>query len=116
MSLSKAEFFALGACKVVEHKILGDGDVIKLRELTAGQQGEVVRLVRNKIDPAELQCRVIIMSALNGEGPMFTEADLPSLMAMKGDVINDIGSAAMSLSSLSGKKNDSAQNEDDSIG
>ncbi len=76
-------------------------DKVSIRELTAGQRGEIFSLTGSIKNPVETQCRIIMMSVVDEKGELImSEGDLPKLMAMPSEVVNDLSSKILKLSGL----------------
>lgn len=94
-------FFSLSARKVVEVSLPGLDQKVGVRELSAGQRNELVRLTRDVKDPVEVQCRLIIMAVVSDNGePMFNDDDVPKLMDMPSRIIDALGTHILEISGM----------------
>lgn len=104
--MNKNDFFNAVPLKLSKVEIEGLPEPIVVRELTAGQRGEMAKLSQNDTAPVELQCRVIVMAARDGDKALFSDDDLPRLMEMGAEVIDRISDEVLKISGLVEKKAD----------
>ena|SRR5690348_15752902 len=79
---------------------LPNGKAATVRELTAGERGEVVRLFRENKGIAEVHARIIVMATVDGDEPVFREKDVPELLKLPGRVVQKLADRILELSAM----------------
>lgn len=89
-------------CSVLERAevSLPNGKTATVRELTAGERGEVVKLFREQRGIAEIHARIIVMATVDGDEPVFREKDVPELLKLPGRVIQKLADKILELSAM----------------
>ena len=105
--MRKDDFFSAVPLKTTSVPIEGIPEPVEIRELTAGQRGEMAKLSQDGTSPVELQCHVIVMAARDGKSAMFAAEDIPQLMEMGAEVIDRLSEEILKLSGLVEKKDES---------
>ena len=98
--MSRADIFAHPL--VTAEVALPNGKKATVRELTAGERGEVIRLFREQKNIAEIHARIVVMSVTDGGKPVFTEKDVPDLLGLPGRVVQPLADRALELSAMDG--------------
>lgn len=97
--MDRDRFFSLAAPKTDTVEIR-DGETVTIQALSAGQLIDYVKAnASDDLGPA----RSIVASVRNGDGWMFTEADIPRLMAMDQDIITRLNQAIKKLNKFDGE-------------
>lgn len=82
---------------------LPGGKTATVRELNAGERGEVIRLFKDQKNIAEIHARIIVMTATDKDGKaVFKEGDIPDLLKLPGRVVQSLADRALELSAMGG--------------
>ena len=84
------------------------GGAITVREITAGERGQLEAYASNAEDGATehlalLRPRLVVMATLNGDGPMFEGGDVERLAEAPPEPIRVLSDAIMDLSGIGGE-------------
>lgn len=104
--MKKDTFFNAASLKIASIEVEGLSEPVVVRELTAGQRGEMAKLSQDGSSPVELQCRVIVMACID---PELSVDDVPKLLGMGADVIDTLSDQILQLSGLVEKKDNLAE-------
>lgn len=97
--MSRAD--VLGCATLASAEVeLPNGKRATVRELTAGERGEVIRLFKDQKNIAEIHARIVVFSVVDGDKQSFTEKDVPELLKLPGRVVQSLADKALELSAM----------------
>lgn len=108
--MKKEAFFKASHLRQAAVTVDGVGEVM-LRELTAAQHDEILKLQNEKTGAIDFLCHLIVMSARDGNEAMFTAEDLPQLRELSLSSLKKISDKVLELSGMDEKKADSLPDE-----
>lgn len=98
--MSRANILGCSELATAEVK-LPSGKAAIVRELTAGERGEVLRLFRETKNIAEIHARIVVMTVQDVDGkPSFKEGDTADILKLPGRVVQPIAERALELSAM----------------
>lgn len=99
MSKDNAAFFTATRRRAKTITLPGTRIKLTLRELTAAQGTQYLKLTQEKKSEDELFAQLLIMSAVDESGaPRFTEADIPDLVQCRDSVKHHLSTEILKLS------------------
>jgi hypothetical protein len=92
----------LGPATLKSESVSVNGREVTVRELNAGERGEVIRLFKDAKNIAEIHARIVVMAAQRDGQPAFKEKDVPELLKYPGGIIQKLADKALELSAMGG--------------
>lgn len=100
--MSRADILGCATLQNAEVK-LPNGKTATVRELNAGERGEVIRMFRDTKNMAEIHARICVFACVDGNGKaVFSEKDVPDLLKLPGRVVQALADRALELSAMGG--------------
>lgn len=99
--MTRADILGCASLATAEVK-LPDGKTASVRELNAGERGEVIRLFKENKNIAEIHARIIVMGAQDNGKAVFNEKDVSELLKLPGRVVQSLADRILELSAMGG--------------
>ena len=97
--MSRADILGCATLATAEVTLPG-GKTASVRELNAGERGEVIRLFKDNKNIAEIHARIIIMATVDGGKPAFSDKDVSELLKLPGRVVQMLADRILELSAM----------------